>query len=336
MNEDPILFAARMMRELGLTGAQSLAAATIVMDGEPNLAALLASVPPAELDAIHRRYPQGMAALLDGVPAEHELPPVAGFGPRQYTDFTTALVRPQMDLYQAHVAARLAHRNSLTRYAGSGPRDGYAAARQYRYAARGLAELLVRHALLPSNPLTRLPTPKAPGQARDRALTVQERRDFCRVVMLNSPDPVLAALIWILFAVLGARGVELQRLTGADLNVGRSSLLLVGKGGGRRERPLHAPVAVLLDQVLSQRPPAAQGRLLRSATGRPVTGRTWDGWSKILHRHAPWADGVAIGVHALRHSTARMVMASGYDTAETGRYLGHAVRRACGSRPRTP
>ncbi len=30
---------------------------------------------------------------------------------------------------------------------------------------------------------------------------MQERRDFGRIVLLNSPDPELAAVTWILFAV---------------------------------------------------------------------------------------------------------------------------------------
>lgn len=325
MIDDPILYIVSRMREVRLTAAQAEVAVRILADGEPNLFALLRAAPAAELESIRVRYPQGLKALLEGVPTEHGLPAVEGFGSRPYSEFTTARVGPQLVLYQAHVAARLAQRYGPGGRAGSGSRDGYAAARQFRYAARAVAGLLLRHGLLASDPLPKLPVPKAPGRTRDRALTLQERRDFCRIVMLNSPDPVLAALTWILFAVTGARGIELQRLTQADLNPARGSVVLVGKGGGRRERPVHSPVVDLLTQLLSGRAPSPDGTLLRSEKGHPVTGRTWDGWSRRLHLHAAWAAGVPIGVHALRHSTARMVMEAGYDTAETGRYLGHAA-----------
>ncbi len=147
MNEDPILCAARTMRELGLTGTQAIAA-RIVTDGEPTLAALLASVPPEELEGIRARYPQGLTALLDGVPAEHGLAAVVGFADRRYSQLTSARVAPGLRLYQEQVAARLATRGNPDGRAGNGPRDGYAA-RQYKYAARAVVELLLRHRLVP-------------------------------------------------------------------------------------------------------------------------------------------------------------------------------------------
>jgi integrase len=173
--------------------------------------------------------------------------------------------------------------------------------------------------------LAKLKLPKAPGPARDRALSIAERRDWCRIIMLHDPDPVLAALVWMLWIIYGARDCEVERLKEADFNLARSSLVLVGKDGSRRERPMHRPLARLLHDTLAARPHAPNGELLRGPTGHPVTGRTWDRWSDLLHRWAPWAVGFRIGPYSLRHTTARQSIKHGFDTAATGRYIGHAV-----------
>lgn len=188
-----------------------------------------------------------------------------------------------------------------------------------------MTSLLVEHGKVSGNPLSKLKLPKAPGPARDRALSIAERRDWCRIIMLHDPDPVLAALVWMLWIIYGARNCEVERLREADFNVARSSLVLVGKDGPRRERPMHRPLAKLLNETLAARPHAPKGELLRGPTGHPVTGRTWDRWSELLHQWAPWAEGFRIGPYSLRHTTARQSIKLGFDTAATGRYIGHAV-----------
>ncbi|MFW5469498.1 hypothetical protein ACOCJ4_05565 [Knoellia sp. CPCC 206435] len=324
---DPILIAVEVLRTLRLTGPQAEAAAHLVAQTEPSLREVLDSLPAAEVAVIRKRYPQGLKRLLDGDPLEDGLAAIPGLGDRKFSDLTTATVQPLMALCQRRVAARMAASPSGPQ-PGAGPRSGYAAARQVRFAARAVASLLLRHDYLAKDPLTGLPTPQAPGPVRDRAFRVTERRDFCRTVMLNASDPELAAASWIIVSVYGAREVEVERLTEVSVNLDRGSIVLVGKDGPVRERPIHREFGQWLLDTMAARPPAQGGQLLRTIRGTPVNGHLWDNWSSLLHRFHPWVHGVRIGVHGLRHSTTRMVKAMGYEDAEAGRWLGHAAPSA--------
>lgn len=329
MERDLVQLATAMLRPLNLNRAQIRAVAERLIHGIPTLAVLIAPLPPDQVAEIKRKYKQGWQVLLNGLQPEHGLPGMPGFADRPIDDLITPNVTSLAALYQQHVQADQAEKDKTRPggpFAGRGPRDGYRAAGQVVYAARQIVALLLQHGKITGTPLAGLKVPPGPGPARDRALTLVERRQWCRIVVLHDPDPVLAAITWILWVMYGLRDVEVERLKEVDLNVARACLVVVGKGGGRRELPLHRPLARFIHDVMAARPHAPNGQLLRSPTGHPVTGRTWDRWSVLLRKHAPWAQGFRIGPYALRHTAARQPRKHGYDTAATGRLLGHTPR----------
>lgn len=326
MPVDPIVQLARIARDLALTPAQVHASAQRLEEDLPTLGSALDRIKADHADQVARiaqQYPQGFHALMDGQPAGHGQPSVRGFGDRPYTELTTANVEPERDRYQHLVAARNRDHGKGPE-AGQGPRDGAGAARQLVYAARRVGRLLVDNGFLATFPLDGLKAPPGPGPARDKALTVPELRDYCLVIMANSSDPKLAALVWMLFRVFGARLVELCRLREADLNPARPSITLVGKGGPLRERPIHRQLALALQATMAGRPPAPEGQLLRNVRGTPFSAKTVEGWSRALHKHARWAEPYPLRVHALRHSTVRLIEGKGLDKSDAGFWIGHA------------
>jgi integrase len=323
---DPILMLVRYAKDLGLTPDDLEHAAQEMRNGPTTLRTALGRIDPAQVAIIKKKYPQGYPTLMDGRPAEYGLPAIRGFGDRSYYDLTTANLAPMLTEYQHHVAAkkRARHGNSD---AGRGPRDGAGAARQLGNAANAVAHLLVANHCLAVFPLAGLKAPKGPGSPRDKALSVAEVRDYCQIVLVNSPDPVMDAYVWILFRTTGARRIELERLREVDLNLDRPSITLVGKGGPRREIPIHRQLAQHLHDTMAARPPAPDRQLLRNTRGTPFKAKTVERWSKDLHHQAEWAAPYPMRAHTIRTTVARLIVGQGQDKSAAGLWLGHAPPR---------
>jgi integrase len=248
---------------------------------------------------------------------------VSGFGDRPFTDFTRDRVAAAAAAIQAAIAAEQDARGTRSA-AGARRHDGGAAAEHYCLTARAIARALRDAGVLAHNPLEGLKSPKRPRETREKALTDDELCDYLSIVIIHSPDPYLDALIWVILRVTAARNIEVLSLDVLGAAPERPSLSLVGKGGPEREQPAHRPLLDLVLELARSRPRSDTAALLRTRRGARVDGHIFDDWSRHLHTHAPWSHGHRIGVHALRHSTARAVNDRCGETSHTTRlFLGH-------------
>ena len=325
MEDDKIQQAISMARAFGLSPAQVRVAANQLERTAPTLREVLAAH-PLERSAIAARYPQGLAAMLDGRGSSDGSRDLTGLGHRPYTDLTVAVCRQFVRRYQELVAAGAQLGPGLRRV-GRGPRTGASAAAQLVHAMRATDRLLAELGLRAGTQLDGLGVPARPGPTREKSLTPREVVDFAAAVLLGRSDPILDLVVWLLFRTLGARPVELERLRPEDVNLARGSVTLVGKSGPRREMPVHRPVLELAVGSMAARPAAPTRAWLRGLDGHPLTGRRFDKWSERLHEHAPWAAGHAISVYALRHTAAQSIYDAGGDLGAVALWLGQTLPR---------
>jgi site-specific recombinase XerC len=326
---DPLQGLIHYADDHGLTAVDMHHAADIKAQGTPTLGQAVAQLNPGVLARIAKTAPQGLRTLLEGQPGEAELDldPIPGLGDRPYIDLALPVLETMRDDYQQLVAARGRKRTATGKVkarAGAGSRDGSGAAAQLVSAARAVAAALVDQGLFANHPLLQLRAPKRPGALREKGLTEAEVREYCLIVLSASADPVLAALAWMLFRVLGTRLKELLALREIDLTVARPSVTLVGKGGAVRERPLHRPLAMMVAEVMGARPAAKGGQLLRTTSGTAFSVKDVERWSTWLHHSADWALGFPVRVHTLRHTAGHEVVSHGQDATAAGLWLGHA------------
>lgn len=321
---DPLHLFAKIGREMGLTPEQAHHSIDLWTDELPTLEHEWLRIAEPRRAKIAHDYPQGLQTLLYGQPAAHGRPGVDGLADHPFTHLQLTRLEAMRDSYQALVQARKAAQRVTHPRVGSSSRDGAGSAAHLVFAAKAVGRELTKLGAFSSPPLAGLAPPAKATPVREKALTEQELREYLIIVLTHSPDPVYVALLWILFRVLGCRLSELVGLRASDVNPDRPSVVLVGKGGAARERPMHRPVLHLLLEVMGQRPPARDSSLLRSLDGVPFTRKLVDRWSTWLHKDADWAVGIPMRVHVLRHSAAHTLRAAGTDSTGAGHYLGHA------------
>ena len=136
-----------------------------------------------------------------------------------------------------------------------------------------------------------------------------------------------AAIVELLYAT-GARVSELCGLDVDDLDAGRHTVRLLGKGAKERTVPLGEPAAAAVGSWLARGRPrmvtADSGpALLLGARG----GRTGPaGRAAGRPRPARAVDGVAdLGPHGLRHTAATHLLEGGADLRSVQELLGHAT-----------
>jgi len=316
------------------------------------LARLLASVPPADLahaleqaqwarstltlrealtamgetaQRIQRSYPTAYRVILDGRPAAAGLPAVEGFGDRPLADLTFVNARAAARAYQELVGAGMSRKA-----AGRGPRTGARAAGHYVIALRTIDRELAVHGLRTPRQLEGLKEPPRAGPTREHYLTDSEECDFARAVLVNSRDPELDVVLWLVYLETGCRPVEARRLREVDVYVSGGALTLVGKDGPVRRVPVQRPVLQFAVRAMAHRPPAPDEQWLRSRDGTPLTRHRSNAWSEHLHDSAAWARGHRIGPYALRATMARRVRKlCGKEAA--GLFLGHVEARTGGT-----
>lgn len=147
-------------------------------------------------------------------------------------------------------------------------------------------------------------------------------------------------LILTLLLVLGPRVEEIARANRQDLLAGdgQTEWRIVGKGGKVRRVPLSEEMVGLVNAYLSQRPEPsedlpensladARKALFRTGRGTRITSRDVQ---RMVNRAAARVRAAepeqarGITPHALRHTAATLMLASGWDVKVVSQLLGHA------------
>jgi len=198
-------------------------------------------------------------------------------------------------------------------------------------SARVFTAWAFRRGLMPTDPGDRLATPAAhrtlPGvlkQAEASALL------DVAATAADDGDPVHLR-DRVLLELLYATGMRVGELVGLDLDdvdPGRRTVRVLGKGAKERVVPYGAPAQHALDAWLSEGRPrlltAASGAaLLLGARGGRLDQRAARDVVHRMLRHVP--DAPDLGPHGLRHSAATHLLEGGADLRSVQEILGHAT-----------
>jgi integrase/recombinase XerC len=195
-------------------------------------------------------------------------------------------------------------------------------------SARVFTAWATRDGLISADPGVLLASPKG-----RRALPEVLRVDEAAAVMRAAGDDTSprglrnAAIVELLYAT-GARVSELCGLDVDDVNAGRHTVRLLGKGAKERTVPLGEPAVAALGSWLARgRPRFATSEsgaaLLLGARGGRIDPRTA---RQVVHERLKAVDGVAdLGPHGLRHTAATHLLEGGADLRSVQELLGHAT-----------
>jgi integrase/recombinase XerC len=212
-------------------------------------------------------------------------------------------------------------------------REGHARSTVARRAAsaRVFTAWAAKRGLLGTDPGDRLATPAAP-RALPGVLKQAEAAALLEVaeVAADDGDPVHLRdrLVLELLYATGMRVGELVGLDLDDLDTGRRTVRVLGKGSKERVVPYGAPTQRALDDWLDRgRPalvtPASGPALLLGARGGRLDPRTAREVVHRMLRHVP--DAPDLGPHGLRHSAATHLLEGGADLRSVQEILGHAT-----------
>ena len=174
----------------------------------------------------------------------------------------------------------------------------------------------------------RLASPKR-GRRLPSVLTADQATHLLDLAELMADDPVglrNAAMLEVLYAS-GIRVSELVGLDLDDVDEGRRTMRVIGKGDKERVVPIGAPALRAIERWLALgRPHVAGDRsghaLFLGARGQRIDPRAV---REIVHRFAREVPGAPdIGPHGLRHSAATHVLEGGADLRAVQEILGHA------------
>ncbi len=153
--------------------------------------------------------------------------------------------------------------------------------------------------------------------AKNPPTSAQRRRQACAL-----RD---AAILELLYAT-GMRVGELVGLDLTDIDEGRQTLLVHGKGSKDRTVPFGNPARQALDVWLGRGRPVLVGADSGAAVFLGLHGRRIDQRQvrRIVHGQAQKAGVPDISPHALRHSAATHLLDGGADLREVQEMLGHS------------
>jgi integrase/recombinase XerC len=195
-------------------------------------------------------------------------------------------------------------------------------------SARVFTAWAVRDGLMAVDPGVLLASPKG-----HRSLPEVLGVDEAAAVMQAAGDDASprglrnAAIVELLYAT-GARVSELCGLDVDDLDSGRHTVRLLGKGSKERTVPLGEPAAAAVRSWLARGRPrfvtADSGpALLLGARGARIDPRTA---RQVVHERLKAVAGVAdLGPHGLRHTAATHLLEGGADLRSVQELLGHAT-----------
>ena len=203
-------------------------------------------------------------------------------------------------------------------------RGGRGAAEHLIGALRCMYSHAVADRLLPEaeNPAARVPKPRRLPSAR-MALPDGRLSDISAVAASTGNDPALDALIIRLHAETACRRGGALALTPHDLDPGQCLILLREKGGTQRWQPVSPTLMAHLIAHAESRGGLDSGeRLLRYATGKPITARRYDYLWDRLGEHLPWVRAQQVSMHWVRHTILTWVERRfGFAVAQA--YAGH-------------
>ncbi|NHI16896.1 tyrosine recombinase XerC [Microbacterium excoecariae] len=199
-------------------------------------------------------------------------------------------------------------------------------------SARGLFRWLLDEGRIPVDPTARLVTPK-----KGRPLPRVAPADGLAAVLDDAAARAAAggplalrdhAMLELLYGS-GIRVAELCGLDRGDIDAGRRTARVTGKGDKDRVVPYGAPAQRALDAYLVRARPALAARradasgalFLGSRGGRLGARAVYDVVSRAI---GPLVGSAAVGPHALRHSAATHLLDGGADLRAVQELLGHA------------
>lgn len=209
------------------------------------------------------------------------------------------------------------------------------------------------HGRIPSNPASRLQTPKM-GNALPTVLNIEQANELVNFAEENAEktaecasknskvqsenvDEVKkyavslrdAAMLELLYAT-GMRVAELVGTDIADVNMTHQLIKVTGKGNKQRYVPFgdparHALAAWLSDEGRQQLTgSSAVSALFVGVQGKRIDQRVV---RRVVHTAAQQSGVPDIAPHALRHSAATHMLQGGADLREVQEFLGHASLR---------
>ena len=198
-------------------------------------------------------------------------------------------------------------------------------------SARVFTAWAFRRGLIPSDPGDRLATPTS-RRALPSVLKQDEALSLMSVALVaaDDDDPVHIRDRCIL-ELLYASGMRVGELVGLDIDDvddGRRTVRVLGKGGKERVVPYGIPAQQALDAYLTQsRPQLAThesgAAMILGARGKRIDPRTVRAVVHSMLEHVPGAPDM--GPHGLRHSAATHLLEGGADLRTVQEILGHAT-----------
>jgi len=237
---------------------------------------------------------------------------VEAWGPRPITSVSPLEISQLAEDTKANVIPR---RNA---------RGGRGAAEHLIGALRCMYNHAVADGLLSEaeNPAARVPKPRRLPSAR-MALPDERLAEIAAVAASTGNDPALDSLIVRLHTETACRRGGALSLTPEDLDSGVCLIRLHEKGGTQRWQPVSPTLMThLLAHAESRGGLDSRERLLRYATGKPITARRYDYLWDRLGEHLRWVKTQQVSTHWIRHTILTWVERRfGFAVAQA--YAGH-------------
>jgi len=237
---------------------------------------------------------------------------IQAWGPRPVTSVTPLEISQLAEQVKASVVER---RNA---------RGGRGAAEHLIAALRCMYKHAIADGILTEdeNPAARVPKPRRLRSTR-RALPDDRLEELSWVAASTGDDPALDALLIRLHTETACRRGGALALAPRDLDPEQCLIRLHEKSGTLRWQPVSPTLmSHLLAHGESRGGLDAGQRLLRYASGRPITSRRYDYLWRRLGRELPWVATQQVSMHWIRHTTLTWVERNfGFAVAQA--YAGH-------------
>jgi len=237
---------------------------------------------------------------------------VEAWGPRLITSVSPLEISQLTEDVRANVVPR---RNAR---GGRGAAEHLIGALRCMYN-RAVADRLLSEA---ENPAAHVPKPRRLPSAR-MALPDGRLSEITAVAASTGNDPALDSLVIRLHVETACRRGGALSLTPEDLDPEQCLIRLHEKGGTERWQPVSPTLmAHLLAHAESRGGLDSGERLLRYATGKPITPRRYDYLWDRLGEHLPWVRTQQVSMHWVRHTILTWVERRfGFAVAQA--YAGH-------------